>query len=177
MLNTLNACCSLAPNNKNKFASTSLESVTLVSLQLVQIVSPDVMYNGLPWPEEEFSKVTVERDLYIRKLFSSTPLLWHLLQFVAINRPALCYCSVLIRALTATIIHQWSSMGSQSKSQETESYKSLMDTTIKVIDIMALGQLLPPPLSDIRDVLPLLQSHEVNVRNFKKIKKTMFINF
>lgn len=52
-------------------------------------------------------------------------------------------------------------MGEQSKSQETENYKSLMDTTIKVIDIMSLGQLLPPPLSDIRDVVSYFKSHEV----------------
>jgi len=26
-------------------------------LLLVELVSPDVMYNGLPWPDEEFTKV------------------------------------------------------------------------------------------------------------------------
>lgn len=52
-------------------------------------------------------------------------------------------------------------MGEQSKSQETVNYKLLMDTTIKVIDIMSLGQLLPPPLSDIRDVIQYFKSHEV----------------
>lgn len=29
----------------------------MVSLLLVELVSPDVMYNGLPWPDEEFTKV------------------------------------------------------------------------------------------------------------------------
>lgn len=38
-----------------------------------------------------------------------------------------------------------------------------MDTTIKVIDIMSLGQLLPPPLSGIRDVIPYLKCSEVNI--------------
>lgn len=113
-------------------------------------------------------QVTIERDLYIRRLFTNTPLLWDLLSFVAVNRPALCYCSVLIRALTATLIHQWNSMGHQSKSSETDSYKSLMNTTIKVVDVMALGQLLPPPLSSIRDVIPYLDSNEVskNIQNY-----------
>lgn len=57
LIKTLRACCSLHPEAENKFVNVSLESVTQVSLQLVQFVSPDVMYNGLPWPEEEFSKV------------------------------------------------------------------------------------------------------------------------
>lgn len=172
----LRSCCALPPDIDNKFQSVSLESVTQVSLQLVQFVSPDVMYNGLPWPEEEFSKVTIERDLYIRRLFTTTPLLWDLLSFVAVNRPALCYCSVLMRALTATLMHQWNSMGDQSKSSETESYKSLMDTTIKVIDVMALGQLLPPPLSSIRDVIPYLDSSEVSF-HFEIIFLRLLLNF
>lgn len=57
LINALKSCCSLPANSENKFVNVSLESITLISLQLVQIVSPDVMYNGLPWPEEEFSKV------------------------------------------------------------------------------------------------------------------------
>jgi integrator complex subunit 5 len=35
----------------------SLDAMTTVSLLLVELISPDVMYNGLPWPEEEFCKV------------------------------------------------------------------------------------------------------------------------
>lgn len=159
LINVIKACCALS--NENKYTDLSLDSMTLVSLLLVQFVSPDVMYNGLPWPEEEFSKVTIERDLFIRRMFTNTPLLWELLSFVAIYRPAICCCSVLLRALTATLIHQWKSMGEQSKSNETENYKSLMYTTTKVLDIMTLGQLLPHPLSSIRDVIPFLKSFEV----------------
>ena len=145
-----------------KLCDLSLDSVTLASLLLVQFVSPDVMYNGLPWPDEEFSKVTIERDLFIRRMFTNVPVLWDLLSFVAVYRPALCYCSVLMRALTATLIHQWKSTGEQSKSNFTDNYKSLMTTTVKVIDVMALGQLLPPPLCSIRDVLPSLKCFEVS---------------
>lgn len=32
----------------------------MVSLLLVELVSPDVMYNGLPWPDEEFTKVRIK---------------------------------------------------------------------------------------------------------------------
>ncbi|ENN75427.1 hypothetical protein YQE_07978, partial [Dendroctonus ponderosae] len=155
----LKSCCTLM--EEEKYSEMSLDSMTLLSLLLVQFVSPDVMYNGLPWPEEEFSKVTIERDLFIRRKFTNTPLLWDLLSFVAVSRPALCYCSVLIRALTATLIHQWKSMGDHSKETGNENYTVLLDTTIKVIDVMALGQLLPPPLSNIRDVLPSLRCFEI----------------
>lgn len=106
--------------------------------------------------------MTIERDLSIRRMFTNVPLLWELLSLVAMYRPALCYCSVLLRALTATLIHQWNSTGEQSKSAGTENYKYLMVTTTRVIDVMALGQLLPPPLSGIRDILPHLKCFEVS---------------
>lgn len=31
--------------------------VTNLALLLVEVLSPDVMYNGLPWPDEDFCKV------------------------------------------------------------------------------------------------------------------------
>lgn len=104
----------------------------------------------------------MERDLFIRRMFTNTPVLWELLSFVALYRPAICYCSVLIRALTATLIHQWKSIGEQTKPDDSANYKNLIDTTVRVIDVMALGQLLPPPLSSIRDVIPYLKSLEVS---------------
>ncbi|XP_030761620.1 integrator complex subunit 5 [Sitophilus oryzae] len=159
LINVLKACCAL--QEENKYSEISLDSMTLLSLLLVQFVSPDVMYNGLPWPEEEFSKVTIERDLFIKRMFTNTPLLWDLLSFVAVNRPALCYCSVLIRALTATLIHQWKSMGDQAKTDGNKHYNELTEMTVKVLDVMALGQLLPPPLSSVRDVLPSLRCCEI----------------
>ncbi|KAK5644511.1 hypothetical protein RI129_005811 [Pyrocoelia pectoralis] len=160
-LRTLKTCCTLPITDDNKSIDVSVDSLTSVSLLLVQFVSPDVMYNGLPWPEEEFCKVTIERDFYIRRLFNDTPLLWDLLTFVAMYRPTLCYCSVLLRAITATLIHQWNSIGDQTHLVDPLKYKSMLDTTTKVLDVMALGQLLPPPLSSIRDVIPCLKCSEI----------------
>ena len=38
-----------------------------LSLILVEIISPDIMYNGIPWPEEEFIKV--HKGLYCTVLY------------------------------------------------------------------------------------------------------------
>ena len=32
-----------------------------LAVMFIELVSPDIMYNGIPWPEEEFMKVTMER--------------------------------------------------------------------------------------------------------------------
>lgn len=101
----------------------------------------------------------MERDLCIRRAFDSTPLLWTLLKFVAIHRPALCYCSVLLRAIAATLISQWSS---SSQGRYLHPDVQLVQTSISLFEILALGQLLPPPLSGIRDIIPHLQPQHVS---------------
>ncbi|XP_071444577.1 integrator complex subunit 5 isoform X2 [Hetaerina americana] len=150
--------------------SVSLDAISMVSLLLVEIVSPDVMYNGLPWPEEEFCKVTIERDLQIRRTFERLPVLWALLTLAATHRPALCYCSVLLRAIMATLLAQWNShttatttATSNSSNRPPPPPPSLLANTQRLIDLMALGQLLPSPLSAIRDVIPKIGPHEVVV--------------
>ena len=120
--------------------------MTMVSLLLVELVSPDVMYNGLPWPDEEFTKVTVERDLQIRRTFRDVPVLWTLLELTARHRPALAYCSVLLRAIAATVMANWNTSDG-----------------MLLANVMALGQLLPPPLHCLRDVLPILTPHQVRI--------------
>lgn len=57
LMEALRVCC--LTDQKN----VQLEAVTNVALLLVQLISPDVMFNGLPWPEEEFCKVSC-MDLY-----------------------------------------------------------------------------------------------------------------
>ena len=66
-----------------------------------------MMYNGLPWPDDDFIKVTIERDLVISKRFEEHPILWKVLAGLAEARPALCYCSVLLRALMAVQMNHW----------------------------------------------------------------------
>lgn len=65
------------------------------------------MYNGLTWPDEEFSKVTMERDLQIRRSFKNAPVLWHVMAYIASYKPALYSASVLLRAICASLLHQW----------------------------------------------------------------------
>ncbi|XP_006609851.1 integrator complex subunit 5 isoform X2 [Apis dorsata] len=142
LIDVIKACCS---NRESERYPVNLDALTMVSLLLVELVSPDVMYNGLPWPDEEFTKVTIERDLQIRRTFKDVPLLWTLLELTAWYRPALAYCSVLLRGIAATVIANW----------------NIEEGTL-LVSVMALGQLLPPPLASIRDILPILEPHQIN---------------
>ncbi|XP_062562953.1 integrator complex subunit 5 [Armigeres subalbatus] len=152
LINAIVACC------QDSEHQSTIDGFSYVSLLLVELVSPDVMYNGLPWPEEEFTKVTMERDLQIRRMFRNSPILWSILSLIAGYRPALCYSSVLLRALCASVLHQW-----RSKSAETmNGHKTeLMFVTTKLLELLAIGQLLPPPLSYLHIVLPYLDANEI----------------
>lgn len=62
-LDAVRACCVsnaiLDPSSMEPGMPThSLDTVISVSLLLVELISPDVMYNGLPWPEEDGCKVS-----------------------------------------------------------------------------------------------------------------------
>ncbi|OAD58560.1 Integrator complex subunit 5 [Eufriesea mexicana] len=142
LIDVIKACCS---NRESERYPVNLDALTMVSLLLVELVSPDVMYNGLPWPDEEFTKVTIERDLQIRRTFKDVPLLWTLLELTAWYRPALAYCSVLLRGIAATVMANWNT-----------------EEGILLVSVMALGQLLPSPLASIRDILPVLEPHQIN---------------
>lgn len=127
------------------------------------MVSSDVMYNGLPWPEEEvFTKVTMERDLQIRRTFKNSPILWSLLALVASYRPAICFASVLLRAVCASVLHQWRAK-SVDKYQRVDENDEVFEVTRQMLEILSMGQLLPPPLNYIHTIIKYLDPSEIAV--------------
>ncbi|KAG5670916.1 hypothetical protein PVAND_001145 [Polypedilum vanderplanki] len=137
-----------------------IEGLCLVSQFLVELVTTDVMYNGLAWPaEEEFSKITIERDLHIRRTFKNCPILWSILGLLAVyKKPLWCNCSVFLRALCASVMHHW-----RAKSTETISGNNseLMFFTEKLLELMTLAQLLPTPLNYLHIVVKHLEPSEI----------------
>lgn len=143
--------------------STTIDGFSTVSLLLVEIVSPDVMYNGLPWPDEElFTKVTMERDLQIRRTFKNAPILWPTLALIATYRPAICFASVLLRAVCASVLHQWRAK-MVDKYQTVANHRELYQVTGHLLEILAMGQLLPPPLNYIHTIIEYLDPPEISV--------------
>jgi len=146
------------------------EGAKQLSLMLVEMISPDIMYNGLPWPEEEFIKVTIERDLSISRVLARHPITWTLLSLLARTRPALCYCSVLVRAVLAVLISHWSSHVTSSLSHHPQQ----LEVTVKVLDLMAVGQFIPPQLGLVPHIIHIFDPFQlhcilIDIWNFMKI--------
>lgn len=142
------------PSNSNP--QSLIPGMKIVALLMVELISPDVMFNGLPWPDEEFLKVTIERDLHIKRMFEDNSILWDLLLLVATVHPALCYCSVLLRAIMGVLLSFWGSC----QEKFTLNCAKQLQTTLQLINIMAIGQILPPPLSYVDEVIPLITPYE-----------------
>lgn len=155
-LRAIMACC------KQDDHQGTADGFTALSLLLVEMVSPDVMYNGMPWPEEEFNRITMERDLQIRRTMKNAPILWSLLALIAMYRPSLCFASVLLRAICASLLHQWRAK-SVLHNQTIHNNQDLFKETKKLLEIMALGQLLPIPFSYLHAVIEHFEPFEIAV--------------
>jgi len=134
------------------------EGYKQLALMLVEIISPDIMYNGLPWPEEEFIKVTIERDLSISRLLSRQPLVWTLLSSLASARQPLCYCSVIVRAVMAVLISHWSSHVTSALTD----HPAQLEVTVKVLELMSVGQFIPPQLAVTPQIINILDPAQLH---------------
>ena len=151
----------LGPSNnreRDQAREKSKDATKQLSLLMVDLISPDIMYNGLPWPEEEFTRVTVERDLIIVKTFEDQPILWKIMFGLAEARPSLCYCSVLLRALLAVQMSHWQS----AVVPRAELNPTKLNLTKRIIELMSVGQFIPPPLNSLSEVLYVMHPFHVH---------------
>ncbi|XP_048450678.1 integrator complex subunit 5 [Rhincodon typus] len=135
------------------------EAAKAVAVALVEELCPDVTNSELAWPGDDHSRSTVERDLQIRNHFEGNPLFFPLLQLVAVGRPALCYCSVLLRGLLATLMAHWEA----SRDSLTTSSLWQLQASCCLVSCMGEGQLLPPVLSNMHEIFHLLTPFEVHL--------------
>ncbi|XP_051716960.1 integrator complex subunit 5 [Ctenopharyngodon idella] len=147
------------PLISNELPPINAEAAKVIAVTLVENICPDVANGELSWPPEEHAKTTVERDIHIRRCFENNPVLFHLLRVVAAGRPALCYCSVILRGLLSTLLAHWEASREPSVSDSPWH----LQTSCLLVSCMGEGQLLPPVLSNIHEVLPHLSPFEVRL--------------
>lgn len=147
ILNTLSVCCAAQGNG---------EGASTIALLLVELISPDIMFNGFPWPEE-YIKFTFERDLAIKKAFDDYPIAWSLLELVATQRAALSYCSVLVRGLTASLTAYWNTCPLTTARQAPEALRA----TRYLLEVMVTAQFLPGPFGVLPQTVDALAPYEI----------------
>lgn len=135
------------------------EAAKAVAAALVESICPEAAGAELSWPPEELAKATVERDLRILRRFRQHPLLFPLLRLVAGARPALCYCSVLLRGLLASLVAHWDACRASS----TVASPWHLRASCALVALLAEGSLLPPVLGNMHELFPELAPFEVHL--------------
>ncbi|XP_059728340.1 LOW QUALITY PROTEIN: integrator complex subunit 5 [Haemorhous mexicanus] len=135
------------------------EAAKAVAAALVEAVCPEAAGAELAWPPEELARATVERDLRILRRFRQHPLLFPLLRLVAGGRPALCYCSVLLRGLLASLVAHWDACRDGS----TLASPWHLRASCALVALLAEGSLLPPVLGNMHELFPELAPFEVHL--------------
>ncbi|NWT18211.1 INT5 protein, partial [Vireo altiloquus] len=137
----------------------SAEAAKAVAAALVEAVCPEAAGAELAWPPEELARATVERDLRILRRFRQHPLLFPLLRLVAAGHPALCYCSVLLRGLLASLVAHWDACRAGS----TLASPWHLRASCALVALLAEGSLLPPVLGNMHELFPELAPFEVHL--------------
>ncbi|CAD5112056.1 DgyrCDS1303 [Dimorphilus gyrociliatus] len=143
------------------------ETAHFMSLLLVELICPDVMYNGIQWPDEDYMKITVERDIVITQKFKNYPVLWDVMDLMSTAPGAMCYCSSILRALFAIQLSFWNACQERSPNREKS------ELICKILSLMTKGNLIPEMLSNSSDIVHLVAPFEVyrllqNIWNYVK---------
>ncbi|XP_060614243.2 integrator complex subunit 5 [Anolis sagrei] len=160
-LTLLLQCCGMGRYGQEpaQHVSVNPEAAKTVAVVLVETVCPDVTNSELAWPPEDHTRNTVERDIQIGRAFRDNPLLFQLLHLVAVGRPALCYCSVLLRGLMATLMAHWEA----SRENDTTSSPWHLQASCDLVACMGEGHLLPAVLSNMHEIFDQLAPFEVHL--------------
>lgn len=158
-LNSTNSGTRHHPSDPDEPPPINAEAAKVIAVTLVENICPDVANGELSWPPEEHARTTMERDIHIRRCFEAHPVLLPLLHVVAAGRPALCYCSAVLRGLLATLLAHWEA------SREALAVDSPwhLQASCLLVSCMGEGQLLPPVLGNVHEAFPYLKPFEVRL--------------
>ncbi|XP_064649352.1 integrator complex subunit 5-like [Lineus longissimus] len=143
-------------NSKKMLSSTA--SHTLAQI-LVHVAMPDTLYNDIPWPDEDFMRVTVQRDLSIKKTFDDNPILWDVMELVASANVGFMFCSCILRGIIAPLLMFWES----SREVSTRNSPKELEASCRLLECMKRGNLLPEPLCYVGEIFSVVTPYQLHL--------------
>lgn len=123
---------------------------------IVELVCPEIT-PVMTWPDEDFLKYTIERDLKVKRRFDAQPVLWHILEVISSARPSLYHCSVILQSLLGMSLKFWqSNRKASSKSSPVE-----LASVSKIMHILKQGGWLPAAYESIADIFHMIKPKEI----------------
>ena len=148
--------------------SSCIQDMTLFSKVLLEAVTPasssfplkDVLQSI--WPEQDFVKVTIERDLLISKEFERNPVLWDLVHvMVSEAQSSLNDSLLLFQALMAVQLTEWTKWRTIESLDTLAPQNNCLEATQRLLALLFQSHFMPLELQAITSVLPSFSSFEV----------------
>ncbi|CAG2233555.1 INTS5 [Mytilus edulis] len=94
---------------RKRRSTLSAELCRMVGSLITELATPDVLYNNRFWPEEDSIRITVERDLFVWKIFEDNQVLWDVFDLYSSSPLAMCRCSPVLKSITASLMNYFES--------------------------------------------------------------------
>ncbi|KAL5012685.1 hypothetical protein ScPMuIL_011236 [Solemya velum] len=146
-----------SPKTRQRGLKMSGDLCRMVGGLVVELTTPDVLYNNRFWPEEDSLRVTVERDLFVWKKFEDNPVLWDIMEMYASNCLVMCRASPVLKCLTATLMNHFEA----SREKSARNSPKHAQAACILVKCLAKSQLLPPPLCYVSELFLLATPYEV----------------
>ncbi|XP_062515172.1 integrator complex subunit 5-like isoform X2 [Corticium candelabrum] len=140
-IDLLHVCCTDPAQTQHTFARRlSCNGALSIATVLIDVIAP-IRIHTEGWPDdEELLKLTLEKDLMVKRYFSKHPVLWELLLLIAPVPGALLKCKSVVASLLASEISFWK----HCRKQQTKQALSDLQATIKTVRVIVLAEWLPP---------------------------------
>ncbi|ESO83763.1 hypothetical protein LOTGIDRAFT_236428 [Lottia gigantea] len=127
-----------------------------IGCNLVELITLDVLYNDLLWPDEEFNKVTIERDLYVWKNMEKNPVFWSIFEAFCSYPIFIYHCSPVLKSIAAVLMLHYSSFREKSMKNSPKHYSA----ACRLVHYLGRSGILPAPLSHIGELFPFVTPYE-----------------
>ncbi|XP_071154916.1 integrator complex subunit 5-like [Mytilus edulis] len=141
---------------RKRRSTLSAELCRMVGSLITELATPDVLYNNRFWPEEDSIRITVERDLFVWKIFEDNQVLWDVFDLYSSSPLAMCRCSPVLKSITASLMNFFESCRQKQASHSPRQ----MEACCKLVRCLSKSRLLPTPLKFISELFPLVTSYE-----------------
>ncbi|XP_065068830.1 integrator complex subunit 5-like isoform X2 [Rhopilema esculentum] len=123
---------------------------------LAEVICPEVTPR-MAWPDEEFLKYTIERDIKIKKQFERNPFLWDLLDLISRERPSLCHCTVIVQSLFANCLTYWE----VDRKLTVKASPDQLNTTRRILILLRTAGWIPEPWSNSCNFIDFIKPQDV----------------
>ncbi|XP_048244995.1 integrator complex subunit 5-like [Haliotis rufescens] len=128
----------------------------MLSSVLVERATPDMLYNDTHWPEEEFLRISLERDLQVWRQMEEHPVLWSIFSAFSHSSSVICFLSPVLRCIMGTVLNHYDNCREKAMRNCPQYY----DAACCLVQCLGRSKMLPSPLGHVVDLFHFVTPYE-----------------